>query len=180
MSELDSKKALLVALILLVLIAFAWYNFFYKDKSMEINRLKEKIAELSKYKRELPVLLVQYKKAQKEFKVYSKRLPLKEEIPSLLVRLNSIIKRQGVDLLSFKPRRAYLAKNGLYYIKPINISIRASYVKCGSVFERVAKMKRLFRVIDFTLDNPKIVGTNRVLINVNFSAETYYFKGKVR
>lgn len=180
MSDLDSKKALLVALVLLVLIAFAWYNFFYKDKSMEINRLKEKIAQLSKYKRELPILLVEYKKTQKEFKVYSKRLPLKEEIPSLLVRLSGIIKKQGVDLISFKPGKAYLAKNGLYYIKPINISIKASYVRCGSVFERVAKMKRLFRVIDFTLRNPKVVSANKVLINVNFSAETYYFRRKVK
>ncbi len=180
MSELDGKKAFLVALVLLVLIAFAWYNVFYKDKSAEISKLHKKIAKLSKYKRELPILLVKYKKAQKEFKIYSKRLPLKEEIPALLVKLNSIIKKQGVDLLSFKPRKAYLAKNGIYYIKPIDISIRSSYVKCGTVFEKVAKMKRLFRVVDFTLDKPRIVNTDKVLIHVNFSAETYYFKRKVR
>ncbi len=180
MEELSPKKVIVGAAIVFVLIIFLWYYFYYSDTSAKITRLRRDISRLYKYKEELPVLMAKYKNAQKEFAQYSKKLPLKEEIPTLLVKLNGIIKSQDVELLSFRPGKAYLAKSKLYYVKPINISMRATYVNCGSVFERVAKMKRLFKVKDFSLSNPKIVNSHKVLINVNFSAETYYFKGKAK
>ncbi len=176
MEELEPKKVLIGVLIVFVLIAFFWYYFYYESTSNQISNLRSDISMLYRYKSELPVLLAKYKKAQKEFGQYSKKLPLKEEIPSLLVKLNTIIRSQDVELLSFRPGKAYLSKNKLYYIKPINISMRATYINCGSVFEKVAKMSRLFRVKDFRLSKPKIVNSKKVLINVNFSAETYYFK----
>jgi len=180
MEELSPKKVITVTAIVFVSIAFLWYYFYYTNKSAKIKRLRGEISRLYKYKDELPILMARYKKAQEEFAQYSKKLPLKEEIPTLLMKLNGIIKSQDVELLSFRPGKAYLAKNRLYYIKPINISMRATYVNCGSVFERVAKMKRLFKVKDFSLSNPKIVNSHKVLINVNFSAETYYFKGRTK
>ncbi len=180
MEELSQKKVVIAAAIIFVLIVFLWYYFYYSGTSAKIGRLRSDISRLYKYKKELPILLARYRKAQKEFAQYSKKLPLKEEIPTLLVKLNSIIKSQSVELLSFKPGRAHLSRNKLYYIKPISISMRATYVNCGSVFERVAKMKRLFRVEDFSLSDPKIINSHKVLINVNFSAETYYFKGKAK
>ncbi len=177
MEDLDPKKVFIATFVIVVLFGLIWYNFYYIDASAKIKKLRREIARLDKYKRQFPVLLARYKKAQKEFKIYSKRLPLKEEIPTLLVKLSGIIKSQDVDLISFKPGRAHLAKNKLYYIKPIKIGLKATYVNCGNVFERVAKMKRLFKVVNFTLSNPKIVNSKTVMINVNFSAETYYFKG---
>ncbi len=176
MEELEPKKVLIGAAVIFILIVFIWYYFYYESASTQIANLRREISRLYRYKSELPALLAKYKKAQEEFGQYSKKLPLKEEIPTLLVKLNSIIKNQGVELLSFRPDNARLSKNKLYYIKPINISMRATYVNCGSVFERVAKMSRLFKVKDFNLSEPKIVNSEKVLINVNFSAETYYFK----
>ncbi len=176
MEELEPKKVLIAAAIIFVLIAFVWYYFYYKNTSTQISNLKKEISRLYRYKSELPVLMAKYRKAQKEFGQYSKKLPLKEEIPTLLVKLNSIIKNQDVEFLSFRPGKAHLSKNKLYYIKPIDISMKATYVNCGSVFEKVARMSRLFKVKDFRLGEPKIVNSKKVLINVNFSAETYYFR----
>lgn len=169
----NGTKALLL-LLLIVAIVGVWYYFYYMDTSAKINKLNSSIERLSKFKRELPVLRVKYKKAQEEFAVYKKELPLKEEIPSLLVKLSDIIKSKDVALMSFKPKKAVSKK--IYYIKPIDISIVATYRNCGAVFEDVAKMKRLFKVKNFSLSNPKILNSQKVLLKVKFSAETYYFK----
>ncbi|WP_025270262.1 type 4a pilus biogenesis protein PilO [Hippea sp. KM1] len=180
MKDLDFKKALVIALVGVILIGGLWYYFYYKDATAQIDRLSRDIERLYKYKRQLPKLKREYKTAQAEFKKYSSKLPLKEEIPSLLVKLNDIIKREDVVLMNFNPKNAVKSKSGLYYIKPIDIRIRSTYVNCGNVFEKVAKMDRLFKVKSFSLSSPKVINSSKVLLDVKFSAETYYFKGKGR
>ncbi len=178
-SEGMSNLSKIVLLIVIVLIlAGGWYYFYYMDASTKINNLQTSINKLFKYKQELPFLRKQYKKAQQEFLTYKKELPLKEEIPSLLVQLTNIIKSKDVSLMSFKPKKAVGKK--IYYVKPINISIAATYSNCGAVFEDVSKMQRLFKIKNFSLYNPKIINSKKVLLNVKFSAETYYFKQNKR
>ncbi|AEA34149.1 type 4a pilus biogenesis protein PilO [Hippea maritima] len=176
MKDLDTRKIIIFIVLGVTLIGGLWYYFYYKDASDKIDRLSKDIERLYKYKRQLPKLKAQYKAAQVEFKKYSSKLPLKEEIPSLLVKLNGIIKKEDVVLLSFNPKNAIKSKDGLYYIKPIDIRIRSTYVNCGNVFEKVAKMDRLFKVKNFSISRPEIVSSSKVLLDVKFSAETYYFK----
>ncbi|WP_022669686.1 type 4a pilus biogenesis protein PilO [Hippea alviniae] len=178
MENLDLKRMLIGIFVGVVLVGGLWYYFYYQDTADQINRLQRDIARLLKYKEQMPVLLRKYKRVQSEFKVYSKQLPLKEEIPPLLIKLSGIIKSEGVSLLSFKPKKAIRDKSGIYYIKPISIKIRATYLECGKVFEDVSKMERLFRVKDFTISNPKIINSHKVLVDVDFSAETYYLNRK--
>ncbi len=172
--DTSNKSKIILAILLIVIIAGAWYYFYYMDTSTKINNLQSSIEKLSKFKRELPILRIKYKKAQKEFAIYKKELPLKGEIPSLLVQLTDIIKSKDVSLMSFQPKQAVDKK--IYYVKPIDISIVATYRNCGAVFEDVSKMKRLFKVKNFSLSNPKIVNSKKVLLKIKFSAETYYFK----
>ncbi len=172
--RMPSTTKIFLSILVVVVIAGGWYYFYYTDASMEINKLQTSVNKLSKFKRELPILRARYKKAQEEFIVYKKELPLKEEIPSLLVKLSNIIKSEDVSLMSFRPKQAIAKK--IYYIKPIDISIIATYKNCGAVFEDVSKMKRLFKVKDFSLSNPKIINSKKVLLHIKFSAETYYFK----
>ncbi len=177
-SETPMLNKIIIVVLIVVLIFGGWYYLYYIDSTKKINKLEKEVEKLSAYKRQLPILRVKYKKAQEEFKIYQKELPIKEEIPSLLVKLTDIIKSEDVALLSFKPKNA--VDKRIYYLKPIDIRIVSTYKNCGSVFEKVAKMKRLFKIKDFTLTSPKIVSEHRVLLNVNFSAETYYFKNKKR
>ncbi|WP_035588709.1 type IV pilus inner membrane component PilO [Hippea jasoniae] len=179
MGELDNKKIALIVIGLLILPAL-WYYLYFSDANAKINKLRGEIERLQKYQSQLPILKRNYIKAKNEFKVYSAQLPLKEEIPSLLVQLNGIVRSEGVSLLSFSPRNAALSSSKLYYTKPIAISIKANYTTCGEVFERISKMKRLVKVKDFTINNPKIVNSKLVIMNINFNAETYYFNKKVK
>jgi len=179
MGEIDSKKIVLVIAGLLILPAL-WYYFYFSDANTRINNLRGEIERLQQYEAKLPVLKRNYIKAKKEFMIYSAQLPLKEEIPSLLVQLNGIVRSEGVSLLSFTPYNAVLSSTKLYFIKPISISIRANYTTCGEVFERISKMKRLVKVKNFSITNPKIVNSKLVIMNINFNAETYYFNKKVK
>ncbi len=172
--DMPFTTKLVILVILVVLIGGGWYYFYYMDTSKKINSLQTEINRLYKYKRELPSLRVKYKKAQAEFAAYKKELPEKEEIPSLLVKLTDIIKSKDVRLMSFTPKNA-IAKS-IYYIKPIDISIVSTYKNCGLVFEDVSKMSRLFKINNFSITSPKIVNSHKVLLNIKFSAETYYFK----
>jgi len=178
MENLDFKKIIVGVVIGVILVAGLWYYFYYQDTANEINRLQRDIARLYKYQKQMPILLKRYKKVQEEFKVYSKQLPLKEEIPPLLIKLSGIIKSEGVSLVSFNPKRAIRDKSGVYFIKPISIKIKATYLECGKVFEDVSKMERLFKVKDFTISNPKLINSHTVLVDVGFSAETYYLNRK--
>ncbi len=174
LNETSNLSKLILFLFIVIIIGGGWYYFYYIDASKKIDNLQAQIYKLSAFKRELPALRAKYKKAQQEFLVYKKELPLKEEIPSLLVKLTNIIKSKNVALMSFKPKNAIEKK--VYSIKPIDISITSTYKNCGAVFEDVAKMDRLFKVKNFSLSNPKIINSSKVLLNVKFSAETYYFK----
>jgi len=169
----DKQKFIILALIVIVL-AGAWYYFFYADHSKKISSLKVEVNKMLRYKRQLPKIRKEYKVAIAEFKNYKKILPLKEEIPSLLVGLSSIIKSEDVSMIRFNPHSPVDKK--IYMLKPINISVAANYNNCGAVFEKISKMKRLVKVKDFSMSSPKIVGSNNVVVNVKFNAETYYFK----
>jgi type IV pilus assembly protein PilO len=168
------SQKLIVLVVTILLIGGGWYYFYYIDTAKKIESLQAEVNKLSKYKRELPSLKIKYKKALAEYAVYKNELPPKEEIPSLLVKLTNIIKSKNVALMSFTPKKA--KPKDIYFIKPIDISLSATYKKCGLVFEDVSKMSRLFKVNNFSLTSPKIINSNKVLLNVKFSAETYYFK----
>lgn len=169
----DKQKFIILALIVIVL-AGAWYYFFYADHSKKISSLKMEVNKMLTYKRQLPKIRKEYKVAQAKFKKYKQILPVKEEIPSLLVDLSTIIKSEDVSLIRFNPHSPVNKKT--YMLKPIDISVVANYNNCGAVFEKVSKMKRLVRVKDFSMSSPKIIGSNNVVVNVKFNAETYYFK----
>ncbi len=170
----NSSSRIVAIIIAILLIAGGWYYFYYMDTAQKIANLERSVKTLSRYKRQLPLLKAKYKKAQMEFNRYKKELPLKEEIPSLLVRLNNIIKSEDVSLMLFRPRPA--VPRDLYFVKPIDVNIIATYRSCGAVFEDISRMKRLFKVKNFVIGNPRIVNTHKVLLNVRFNAETYYFK----
>ncbi len=172
----SNSSKIAVVIVIMILVGGGWYYFYYMDMAQKIDSLKREIDTLSRYKRELPVLRVKYKQAQKEFNVYKKELPLKEEIPSLLVKLTNIIKSQDVSLVAFTPGKAI--PKDLYFVKPISVRLTANYTSCGAVFEDIAHMKRLFKVVNFSLSDPKIINTHKVLLDVKFEAETYYFKNK--
>lgn len=178
LNETSNLAKIVLFLSIVIVIGGGWYYFYYMDASKKIDNLQAQIDKLSAFKKELPVLRAKYKKAQQEFLVYKKELPLKEEIPSLLVKLTNIIKSKNVVLMSFKPKKAVEKKR--FFIKPIDVSITSTYKNCGAVFEDVAKMDRLFKVKSFSLSNPKIVSSSKVLLDVKFSAETYYFKHSKR
>ncbi len=174
LNETPFTTKITILLVIVLLIGGSWYYFYYIDTAAKIERLQAEVEKLSKFKRQLPVLKRQLKKSETEFALYKGEFPSKEEIPSLLVKLTNIIKSEDVLLVSFTPKNA-IAKN-IYFIKPINISITATYKNCGAVFEDVSKMSRLFKINNFSLTNPKIINSHKVLLNVKFNAETYYFK----
>lgn len=169
----DKQKFITLALIVIVL-AGGWYYFYYMDHSKKISSLENEVSKMLVYKQQLPKIRKEYKAVQVEFKNYEKILPVKEEIPSLLVELSAIIKSEDVSLIRFSPHSPVDKKT--YMLKPIDISVTASYNNCGAVFEKISKMKRLVRVKDFSMSSPKIVSSNNVVVNVKFNAETYYFK----
>ncbi len=167
-----AKAAIIVVTVLLI--GGGWYYFYYIDAAKKADSLQAEVNKLYKFKRQLPGLKVKYKKAQMEFNKYKNELPVKEEIPSLLVKLTNIIKSEDVSLMSFTPKNAVDKK--IYYIKPINVTIVSTYKNCGSVFEDVSRMSRLFKINNFSVTNPKVINSHKVLLHVKFNAETYYFK----
>ena len=169
----DKQKFIILSLIVIALAAI-WYYFFYANYSRKISSLKVEVNKMLRYKRQLPKIRKEYKVAIAEFNNYKKILPLKEEIPSLLVGLSSIIKSEDVSMIRFNPHTPVDKK--IYMLKPIDISVIANYKNCGAVFEEISKMKRLVKVKDFSISSPKIVDGDNVVVNVKFNAETYYFK----
>ncbi len=169
-------KKVIVTILTVCLMVGLWYYFYYSSQMVKKNKLKEEIERLYIYKQQLPILEKRYVKAKEDFKKFSKILPVKQEIPSLLVNLSHIIKKENVTLLTFNPKRDI--DKGRYVIKPISISMEGDYIQCGSVFEKISKMPRLMKVVSFSIRPVKVMNRHEVLLSMSFNAQTYYLKSK--
>ena len=166
-----------VGVFVLLIGAFCYFSFLPKLKKIE--RLEAEFqkldAELVRVKRnaaKLEIFRQQYKEAEQKFKVVMRKLPEKDEIPSLLESISRSGQDVGLEFELFQPKGE--SKKDFYAEIPVGIKVIGGYHDVARFFDRVSRLSRIVNIRD--IDMKPIGGKeNEGALNTSCTAVTYKF-----
>lgn len=177
----DSKTQIM--LILIIVIAGAWYGFVSYILSPEKEVIAEKEKELSELQNKyymakrvadrLPDAEKELERLQQQWNEAQKQLPNQKQIEDLLVQLTSMGVNRGVDFQKFTPEPERPPK-GFYKENVISISVKADYHDLASFFSDIANLERIVKVDKVNISTSRGREDDNS-IEANFQAIAYAF-----
>jgi type IV pilus assembly protein PilO len=176
--KLSKLQRLLISSVFFLLVAGIFIYFFFWPKFETINSLKAQLKEtekkLSTAKRnaaDLKKFQAKMKEAEAQFKMAMKKLPEKEEIPSLLASISDSGQQVGLEFLLFQPKKEQ--KKELYAEIPVSMSIRGDYHNLTLFFDQVARLSRIVNIRNIQMS--RAGGNGSTILNTKCMAVTYKF-----
>jgi len=174
--NLSRVQRILISSLFFILILAVFVYFFYWPKferigalTKKITGLEKKLAKAKKNAADLPKFEAQMKEAQTQFNMAMKKLPEKEEIPSLLTSISDAGQAVGLDFLLFQPKNE--KKKEFYAEIPVAMSLRGDYHNLAIFFDQVARLNRIVNIGNITMTRAKKGGE----LTTKCTAVTYKF-----
>lgn len=174
--KLSKLYKILLCLGLFVILVGPFVYLSFLPKISKINVLKKEHTtletRLTKAKakaNQLKYYQDKLKDAEMEFKVVTKKLPEKKEIPALLSSISQSGRDAGLEFLLFQPEPE---QNKDFYAEiPVSIKVTGNYHNVALFFDKVARLSRIVNI-----DNIKMASTkgNKTLLT-SCKAVTYRF-----
>ncbi|MGB5750861.1 MAG: type 4a pilus biogenesis protein PilO [Desulfobacterales bacterium] len=178
--NLSKAQRILISSVFFILIVGTFVYFFYWPKFEKINSLKTNLANLEKKlstaKRnaaDLKKFQAKMKEAEAQFNMAMKKLPEKEEIPSLLTAISDSGQSVGLDFLLFEPKAE--KKKEFYAEIPVAMSLRGDYHNLGIFFDQVARLNRIVNIENIQMSRGKGKGSKASELTAKCTAVTYKF-----
>ena len=152
------KILLCLGLFLLLVGPFVYFSFL--PKITKINALKKEhttletrlVTATAKANR-LKYYQATLKDAEIEFKIVTKKLPEKTEIPTLLSSVSQSGRDAGLEFLLFQPESE---KNQDFYAEiPVSMKVAGNYHNVALFFDKVARLSRIVNIDDIKMDSTK-------------------------
>ncbi|MGD8982009.1 MAG: type 4a pilus biogenesis protein PilO [Desulfobacterales bacterium] len=152
------KILLCLGLFLLLVGPFVYFSFL--PKITKINALKKEhttletrlVTATAKANR-LKYYQAKLKDAEIEFKIVTKKLPEKTEIPTLLSSVSQSGRDAGLEFLLFQPESE---KNQDFYAEiPVSMKVAGNYHNVALFFDKVARLSRIVNIDDIKMDSTK-------------------------
>jgi len=179
-NEKSFQARILILLVIIAVLAGAFYYFFLEPKRAEIKRLQTTLQKREKLKneyeniaRELPKFEAENKRLENEFKQAAKKLPVKKEIATLIDSVYSAVNASGLKPIAFTPGRE--VSKEVYIEIPIALNVRGSYFELANFFDRIAKLPRIVNIRNMVLKVSKNT-RKKMILNATFSAVTFRIK----
>ncbi len=160
------------------LIAGGFIYFLYWPKLEQINRLNTQLEKLEKKletakrnAKDLKKFQAKMKEAEAQFRMAMKKLPEKEEIPSLLSSISDSGQQVGLEFLLFEPKAE--KKKEFYAEIPVAMNIKGDYHNLALFFDQIARLSRIVNIKNIQITNAK--GKNTSDLNTRCLAVTYKF-----
>jgi type IV pilus assembly protein PilO len=176
--KLSKLQRLLISSVFFLLVAGIFIYFFFWPKFETINSLKAQLKEtekkLSTAKRnaaDLKKFQAKMKEAEAQFKMAMKKLPEKEEIPSLLASISDSGQQVGLEFLLFQPKKEQ--KKEFYAEIPVSMRIRGDYHNLTLFFDQVARLSRIVNIRNIQMS--RAGGNGSTILNTKCMAVTYKF-----
>ena len=173
----QQKLAILSGLI--ILIGVVGYFYVYLPGSLNLEKLREEMANVRGDRDRKRALSSNLPKLQKELQTWDAKLkaavaqlPDRKEIPDLLSNLSTKAKESGLEILLFRPRAENFRE--FYAEIPVDIVVRGGFFNAAKFFDEVGKLHRLVNIDNIDLKNPK-VGNDPVVLEISTLATTYRF-----
>lgn len=181
-ARLPNKQKIIILVALLLAVAALSFFFLLKPKYAELNDLKVKLDTLQQQIQKdrqvaanLPLLLKEYDKLNRELAAALTELPNQKEIPALLTSVTDEGKKAGLDFLVFKPGTE--VKLDFYASVPVDITVAGSFKSVGDFFAAVGSLPRIVNISNVNFSDIKSAG-DRTGLKVTCLATTFRFLDK--
>ena len=138
--------------------------------SSELEKLEEKLETAMKNAADLDKFKAKMSEAESQFQMAMKKLPEKEEIPSLLASISNSGQQVGLEFQLFEPRAE--KKKEFYAEIPVVINVKGDYHNTALFFDQVARLPRIVTIENIQMS--PIKGKSREL-STKCMAVTYKF-----
>jgi type IV pilus assembly protein PilO len=176
--KLSKVQRILISTGFFTLLAGVFIYFLLWPKFEKINLLKADLKEIEKKltaaKRnaaDLNKFQAKMKEAEAQFKLAMKKLPEKEEIPSLLTSISNSGQQVGLEFLLFEPKPEKVKE--FYAEIPVAMSIKADYHNLAIFFDQVARLSRIVNIRDIRIGHTKSKDSKD--LSTRCTAVTYKF-----
>ena len=176
--KLSRIQRIAISVALFVLLAGGFIYFLYLPKHKQIDRLNTDLEKLEKKlttakrnARDLKQFQAKMKEAEAQFQMALKKLPEKEEIPSLLSSISNSGQQVGLEFLLFEPKAE--KKKEFYAEIPVAMNIKGDYHNLALFFDQVARLSRIVNIQNIKITNSKAKNTRD--LSTKCMAVTYKF-----
>lgn len=146
--DIQILKPIFLALILLSLCTYGFFNYLYKpmqDRGRELElQIREKEKELEETRQivaNLDIKKAEFRRVKKELEYVIKRLPTEKEIPELLRTITQLAVNSNIELISFKPETHVVRE--VYEEIPVNLLIQGTYHQIGLFLTKIGNLERI-------------------------------------
>ena len=152
------KILLCLGLFLLLIGPFVYFSFLPKISNINVlkkehSTLETRLASAKAKANQLRVYQDKLKDAEMEFKIVTKKLPEKKEIPALLSSISQSGRDAGLEFLLFQPEAE---RNKDFYAEiPVSIKITGNYHNVALFFDKVARLSRIVNIDDIKMASTK-------------------------
>ena len=176
--KLSKVQRILISAGFFMLLAGVFIYFFFWPKFEKINsltadlkKLEKKLTTAKRNAADLKKFQAKMKDAEAQFKLAMKKLPEKEEIPSLLTSISDSGQQVGLGFLLFEPKPE---KPKEFYAEiPVAMSMMADYHNLAIFFDQVARLSRIVNIRDIRIGHTKSKDSNE--LSARCTAVTYKF-----
>jgi len=176
--KLSRVQRIAISAVIFGLIAGGFIYFLYWPKFEQINRLNTQLEKLEqkleiakRNAKDLKKVQAKVKEAEAQFQMAMKKLPEKEEIPSLLSAISNSGQQVGLEFLLFEPKPE--KKKEFYAEIPVAMEIKGDYHNLALFFDQVARLSRIVNIENIQMASAKDKDSND--LNTKCMAVTYKF-----
>jgi len=181
-SAKDQKKAVAVGAILILVLAYIYWNYMLKPTNEKIRQHTKELAELqaeidraASQAQRLPALQRDLAMLQAEMQEMEKKLPRKRDTADVLRIFTQEALRTRVAIKSFSPSGSQ--PQDFYIIYPYSVSIETRFHNLGSFLASLGQTDRILNVKDVNLSPGSVnPADGSVLMSVSLTLMAYSLK----
>jgi type IV pilus assembly protein PilO len=178
LEKLSKVQRILISTAIFGLLVGGFIYLLYWPKYEQISRLDTQLDKLEaklktamKNAADLEKFQAKMKEAESQFQMAMKKLPEKEEIPSLLASISSSGQQVGLEFLLFEPKPE--KKKEFYAEIPVVMNILGDYHNTALFFDQVARLPRIVTIENIQMTPASKKGSRE--LSTKCMAVTYKF-----
>ncbi len=142
----------------LVVVGLYWFTLYgsqrtqLKDLTAQLTKVESQISEAKAVASNLKSFQEEQERLHAELDAALRQLPNSSELPVLLTNINSLGKKSGLEIKTFRPMREI--DRGFFAEVPIELEFYGAYHDVGVFFDRISRLSRIVNVteLDMKLD----------------------------
>ena len=154
-----SARVGVLAGVTVVVVAIYWFTFYGGQRTQlvklqtQLTKVESQISEAKAVASNLKSFQEEQERLHDELDTALRQLPNSAELPVLLTNINSLGKKSGLEIKTFRPMREL--DRGFFAEVPIKLEFYGAYHDIGVFFDRISRLSRIVNVteLDMKLDS---------------------------